>query len=120
MLSYPANDFVVGSSKEVRLEHGTVTPDATNTLKRGTVVAYDSSTDKYAAVTAENAAKAQAILAEDVAAGTADVVAAVYVSGDFIENGLTVGTEAAAVELTAAAKDNLKIHGIYLTNGIKA
>lgn len=115
MLSYPANDFVIGSDKEVRLEHGTVTPDAANVLKRGTVLAYDSDADKYAVLTAANVAKAQAILAEDVEAGSEDVVAPVYVGGDFIENGLT-----AAVELTAAAKDNLKTHGIYLTNGVTA
>ena len=46
MLSYPANDFVIGSDKEVRLEHGTVTPDAANVLKRGTVLAYDSDANK--------------------------------------------------------------------------
>lgn len=113
MLTVEANDFVVASSREQRIEHVTVTPDASNVLKRGTVLA--NAGGKYEALTAENVAKAEVILAEDVEAGSTDAVAAAYVSGDFVEEGLTVGTA-----LTADAKLNLKNAGIYLVHGITA
>ena len=109
MLTVEANDFVVASAREQRVEHVTVTPDASKALKRGTVLA-NAGGGKYAALTADNVAKAEVILAEDVEAGSADVVAAVYVSGDF-----TVGKA-----LTADAKLNLKNAGIYLVHGITA
>ena len=113
MLTVEANDFVVASAREQRVEHVTVTPDASKALKRGTVIA--NAGGKYAALTADNVAKAEVILAEDVEAGSTDVVAAVYVSGDFVEEGLTVGKT-----LIADAKLNLKNAGIYLVHGITA
>lgn len=114
MLTVEANDFVVASAREQRVEHVTVTPDTSKALKRGTVLA-NAGGGKYATLTADNVAKAEVILAEDVEAGSADVVAAVYVSGDFVEEGLTAGKA-----LTADAKLNLKNAGVYLVHGITA
>lgn len=113
MLNVEANDFVIASAREQKYEHVTVTPDASNTLVRGTVLA--NADGKYVALTADNVAKAEVILAEDVEAGSADVVATVYVAGDFVEDGLTVGQA-----LTDAAKLNLKNAGIYLVHGVTA
>ena len=119
MLSYAADDFIVHSGNGEKLEHATVTPDAELTLPRGTVLATDGD-GTYSVITSDNVDNAEVILAEDVEAGSADVTAPVYVSGEFIEQGLTVGTSAAAVSLTDAARLNLKRAGIYLTNGISA
>lgn len=113
MLVYGADDFTIASAREVRLEHVTVQATADG-LARGTILA-NAGDGSYAALSETNVAKAEVILAEDVAAGTEKVVAPVYVSGDFVENGLKAG-----VELTAAAKLNLKNAGIYLVNGVTA
>ena len=189
MLSYEANDFVIASAREQRVEHVTVTPDVSNTLKRGTILANDGDgtysvlaktavasasmsvsshaitiaaqnvdpgtivvkssgtalvldTDYTTAVdpatgytvitlkaasayyaeealdvaySTTNVQDAEVILAEDIEAGNSDVVATVYVAGDFVVEGLTVG-----VTLTDAAKLNLKNAGIYLVHGITA
>lgn len=119
MLNYAADDFLVHSGRETRLEHVTVTPDETLVLTRGTVLAPDED-GAYTAIDSDNVDDAEVILAEDVEAGSNDVTAPVYVSGDFIEQGITVGTSGTAVELTDAARLNLKKAGIYLTNGITA
>lgn len=189
MLSFEANDFVIASAREQRVEHVTITPDASNTLVRGTILANDgdgtysvlaktavasasmavashaitikaqnvdpativvkssgtalvlgtdytvalddatgytvitlkSASAYYAAEALDvaysttNIQDAEVILAEDVEAGNSDVVATVYVAGDFVIEGLTAG-----VALTAAAKLNLKNAGIYLVHGIEA
>lgn len=114
MLSFENNDFVVAGAREQRVEHATVTPDASDTLVRGTVLANDED-GTYSVLTSTNVGSAEVILAEDVPAGNADVVAVVYVAGDFVEEGLTVGKA-----LTDAARLNLKNAGIYLTHGVEA
>ena len=114
MLEMKANDFLVGSSREQRLQHVTVTPDSANVLERGTVLANDGD-GSYSVLSNDNVADAEVILAEDVEAGATDVVATVYVSGDFIYEGLKSG-----VDLTDAAVLNLKNAGIYLIHGIEA
>lgn len=114
MLSFEANDFVVAGAREQRVEHVTVTPSTSATLVRGTVLANNGS-GKYVELTSSNVGNAEVILAEDIEKGTTDVVATVYVSGDFVEEGLTC-----AQALTAAARLNLKDAGIYLTHGIEA
>lgn len=114
MLSFEANDFVVAGAREQRVEHATITPDGTDVLVRGTVLANDGD-GTYSALTSSNVGSAEVILAEDVPAGNADVVAVVYVAGDFVEEGLTVGKA-----LTDAARLNLKNAGIYLTHGVEA
>ena len=114
MLKVEANDFVTASAREQKFEHVTVTPNKSATLVRGTVLANDGD-GTYSVLTSGNVAKAEVILAEDIEAGSADVVATVYVAGDFVEEGLTVGQA-----LTDAAKTNLKNAGIYLVHGVTA
>lgn len=119
MLSFEANDFVVAGAREQRVQHVTVTPDVSDTLARGTILANDG--DGTYSVLADdgngnsNVDDAEVILAEDVPAGNADVVATVYVSGDFVLEGLTANET-----LTDAAVVNLKNAGIYLTHGAEA
>lgn len=114
MLSFEANDFVVAGAREQRVEHATITPDASNTLVRGTILANDGD-GTYSVLTSSNVDDAEVILAEDIAAGDSDVVATVYVAGDFVVEGLTVG-----YALSEAAVLNLKNAGIYLTHGVEA
>lgn len=114
MLSFEANDFVVAGAREQRVEHVTMTPNSSNTLKRGTILANDGD-GTYSVLTSSNVDDAEVILAEDIAAGNSDVVATVYVSGDFVVEGLTAG-----YALSEAAILNLKNAGIYLTHGIEA
>lgn len=114
MLSFRATDFVVASAREQRVAHVTITPDASNILARGTVLANDGD-GTYSALTSANVDDAEVILAEDIEAGNSDVVATVYISGDFVREGLTAG-----YALSEAAVTNLKKAGIYLTHGIRA
>lgn len=114
MLSFEANDFVIAGAREQRVEHITVTPDASDTLARGTILANDGD-GTYSVLTSTNVGDAEVILAEDIAAGNADVVATAYVSGDFVYEGLTAGET-----LTDAAILNLKNAGIYLVHGVEA
>lgn len=106
-----ASDFMVATSREQRMAHVNVQAKKDGEIKRGTVLARTES--GFASLTAENAANAEAILAEDVEAGTETVLAAVYVAGDFVEQGLI-----ADAPLTDEARLNLKQAGIYLINGI--
>lgn len=189
MLSFKANDFVIAGAREQRVEHVTMTPDVSNTLTRGTILANDGdgtysalaktavasssmsvsshaitiaaqnvdastievkssgtalvvgtdyetavdpatgytvislkSTSSYyseasldVAYSTTNVQDAEVILAEDIEAGNSDVVATVYVAGDFVVEGLTAG-----VALTDAAVLNLKNAGIYLVHGVEA
>lgn len=86
-----------------------------------TVITLKSTSSYYSeaaldvAYSTTNVQNAEVILAEDIEAGNSDVVATVYVSGDFVIEGLTAG-----VTLTNSALTNLKKAGIYLVHGITA
>lgn len=114
-LNYPVTDFLIGSPNTVRLEHKTVTPLQSGTLERGSVLA--GSNGVFSQVSAQTVDNAEVILAEDVPEGSSNVTAPVYVSGDFIVQGLKLAT---GVTLSEAGKKSLKDAGIYLTNGIEA
>lgn len=89
--------------------------DAKKALKRGAVLAV--SEGKYQIVDAASATPAlkvaNAVLAEDVVAGTGDVVATVYISGIFNAEEMSVGAESDSVE---AHEEELRAVGIYLTH----
>ena len=114
-LSYPVTDFLIASPNTVRLEHKTVTPLVSGTLERGSVLA--GSSGVFSAVSSSTVDNSEVILAEDVPEGSSNVTAAVYVSGDFLIQGLKL---ASGVTLSEAGKKSLKDAGIYLTNGITA
>jgi hypothetical protein len=96
-------------------------------LKRGTVLARNSS-DKFVVACTAQTGDAEVILAQDAdATGGSDVIAEVYNSGDFFENALitkeeTTGTPpdevTAPYALTEADRLNLKNAGIYLIAGL--
>ena len=116
MLSFEANDFVVADAREQRVAHATVTPEASDTLKRGSLLANDGD-GTYTLAKSGTIGNSEVILAEDVEAGNDDVVATVYVGGTFIKGSLLTGSSTA---ITAAAELNLKRAGIYLVNGVEA
>ena len=88
---------------------------AEKALKRGAVLAV--SEGKYQIVDAASATPAlkvaNAVLAEDIVVGTGDVVAAVYISGIFNAEEMSVGAESDSVE---AHEEELRAVGIYLTH----
>lgn len=112
MLSFKADDFLIGSTRGQRMEHVSVIPKTAAAIPRGTVLA--KSEGGYTVLTSSNVDDAEVILAKDVEKGDSAVTAPVYVSGDFIEQGMT-----ADEDLTDAARLNLKRAGIYLKNGIE-
>ena len=114
-LNYPVTDFLIASPNTIRLEHKTVTPLEGKTLERGALLA--GADGVFSPVSKTTIDNAEVILAEDVPAGTEAVTAPVYVSGDFIIQGLKLEE---GVTLSEAGKKSLKDAGIYLTNGITA
>ena len=114
-LNYPVTDFLIASPNTVRVQHKTVTPLQSGTLERGSVLA--GSNGVFSAVSAQTVDNAEVILAEDVPEGSSNVTAPVYVSGDFLVQGLKL---ASGVTLSGDGIKSLKDAGIYLANGIKA
>lgn len=82
-------------------------PSGENTLKRGTLVA---STGK--AVTA--AADVYGVLAEDVDASKADVDTVVYLTGEFNEKALAVGTPTTGTLSVSDCKTSARKIGIFI------
>lgn len=88
-----------------------------------TVITLKSTSSYYSeaaldvAYSTTNVQDAEVILAEDVPEGNSNVTAPVYVSGDFIVQGLKL---ASGITLSEAGKKSLKDAGIYLVNGIEA
>ena len=117
MLSFESNDFVVAGAREQRVQHAKVAASTTGDLERGTLLANDQD-GTYSIAGPSNIGYAEVILAETIpqVAEAADVVAPVYVSGDFVKAGLITGSSTA---ITAAAELNLKNAGIYLVEGVE-
>lgn len=118
MLSFESNDFIVASAREQRVEHAKVAASTTGDLERGTLLANDGD-GTFSIAGASNIDDAEVILAEIIKqVGEAqDVVAPVYVSGDFRKAGLLTGSSTA---ITPAAMTNLKNAGIYLVDGVES
>ena len=109
-----APDNLIADDKHT-LATGTVTVKAQEgNLKRGTILMRDTNNKFVVADT--SAGTAEVILAEDVdAKGNSDVVARVYVSGDFKAESLIV---ASGYTLAEADKVALKNAGIYIVAGV--
>lgn len=118
MLNVNHNDFLVASAREQRVEHAKVAASTTQDLERGTLLANDGD-GTYSIAGASNMANSEVILAETIAkvASSTDIVALVYVGGDFIENSLLTDSSTA---ISADARKNLKNAGIYLVDGVEA
>lgn len=94
------------------------TSDKETTYVRGTVLAYDTTTESCAPIAEESTATKYAayILAEDVTTSKTDaVVAQAYQTGKFIGNSLITN---GSYELKDADVKALRDGGIYLTNGM--
>ena len=88
-------------------------------LVRGTVLGQVTSDGKCVAVDdslANGAQNVYAVLAEDAAASGADVVAAVYYTGEFNESALVFGDDDTAADHKRAARDV----GIFFKTAVSA
>lgn len=101
-----AGDFPV-ATEEVTIESGA------GALTRGTVLGKKTATSKYwksASAAGDGSETPTRILAQDVDATAADVVATVYQTGEFSQRAITLGTG----HTVASVKDGLAARGIFL------
>lgn len=107
-------DELIGGTALPAITKNVTLKGVTATYKRGTLMALVA--EKYEIVDSEaetGAEVANAILAQDVILTGADVVATVYVSGQFNREKIIVAKEA---DSATAHEEELRLVGIYLTS----
>lgn len=108
--------IIAGSNIPVSVCHVTIAQTEKEvTLKKGTVLALNSS-GKCVVYSGAEGTKPAYILAEDVTTSTtADVTGEAFQSGEFVENNLITGE---SYTLTANDKETLRNAGIFLTKAM--
>ena len=121
--TFTPDNLIASNALPITVQTATIV-SGSGELKRGAILAANGS-GKYTKITSSNESNAELILAEDVDATSADVVAKAYNSGEFFSfaEGTTIGgiqLYGSYTELGVAGRKALKDAGIHIVDGLEA